>query len=201
MFESLILSTKNEHKVTEMSEKLSGLGIRAISFVELGDAPDVEEDGETLEENAIKKVKAFYEKYGKACLADDTGLMVDALGGAPGVHSARYCGVEHDFRGNNEKLLRELQGVPMENRTARFMTVLALADEKGTIRTVQGCVEGIIIEKLRGNQGFGYDPLFFIPELGCTMAELPLEEKNRISHRGRALDNLIEMLSKSKGCE
>jgi XTP/dITP diphosphohydrolase len=194
LFQNLILSTKNEHKVNEIRDKLRPLGITARSFQELGDAPDVEEDGDTLEANAIKKARAFHEKYGMPCLADDTGLMVDALNGAPGVHSARYCGVEHDFAANNTKLLNELSHIPWEKRTARFITVLALVDEDGSVFTVNGSVEGIIHTELKGVQGFGYDPLFYIPEMKKTMAELTLQEKNIISHRARAMDNFIEFM-------
>ena len=152
------------------------------------------EDGKTFREHAVKKAVTVAVLLKEWTLADDSGLEVDALDGAPGVFSARFAGEPGDDRKNNEKLLRLLAGVPMEQRTARFRCVLALASPEGEVWTTERTCEGLIGLAPRGDQGFGYDPLFYLPELGVTMAELPEEKKNAISHRGKAMKDLLAYL-------
>ena len=168
-----------------------------ISLSSLFDYPeivDVVEDGVTFQENALKKARTIWNLKKKWVLADDSGLVVDALGGAPGIYSSRYGGREKDYAGNNEKLLSEMKGVPDGERQAAFVSVMALIDPDGKETVVEGRTEGVITRDLQGREGFGYDPLFFIPEKGCTMAELPMDEKNAISHRGRALVQVKQVL-------
>src|SRR5690554_251592 len=181
----LLIATKNTGKRQEMEAILRGMGLAE----ELGtglDLPDVDEVGETLEENAILKARTAAEATGLPALADDTGLEVDHLGGAPGVHTARYAGPDATFDDNMDKLLRELEGV--DDRSARFVTVVALAFPDGEYVTAEGVVAGRIAEQRRGETGFGYDPVFEID--GRTYAEMSAEEKNRFSHRARALAEL-----------
>jgi XTP/dITP diphosphohydrolase len=190
MEKQLILATNNKDKIFEISRILEGLDIEILSAGDFNDFPDVEETGETLAENAILKAGAVYKKYGLPCVADDTGLEVEYLGGAPGVMSARFAGEGCSYDDNNAKLLKLLQGVPSEKRRAKFKTVIAFADIEGKIHTVEGILEGIIAEDRKGRYGFGYDPVFMVPERGVRLAELAPEEKNRISHRGRALEKI-----------
>jgi XTP/dITP diphosphohydrolase len=158
----------------------------------------VEEDGETFAANAAKKAREVAAAAGLPALADDSGLEVDALDGAPGVRSARYAGAGHDDAANNRRLLAELAGVPTARRTARFRCAVALADPRGplgdTVEIREGACAGVILESPRGHNGFGYDPLFLYPELGRTFAELSLEEKGRLSHRARALAAMLPVL-------
>lgn len=185
MIPRLVIATKNAGKREEMTAILEEMGV--VDEVVTGlDWPDVEEVGETLEQNALLKARAVVESTGLPALADDTGLEVDALGGAPGVHTARYAGPEATYDDNNRKLLQELEGVA--NRRARFVTVVALVFPDGEYVTAEGSVEGRIAEEPRGERGFGYDPVFEID--GRTYAEMSLEEKNRFSHRARALTAL-----------
>ena len=181
----LIVATRNKHKLEEIHAILSGLDVELHSALDFPEIPDVVEDGETFEANAIKKAVTLARVTGCWALAYDSGLEVDALCGAPGVYSARYAGEPVSYPANNAKLLRELAG--QKNRRARFRCVMALSDPAGRAETVDGRCEGHIIEELRGVAGFGYDPLF-VPD-GCTQtfAEMPAEQKNSISHRGRAL--------------
>lgn len=191
----ILLGTYNRHKAREISELLSDLHIGVRTLNDFKGVPEVHEDGETLEANAVKKAREYGKATGLFTLSDDTGLEVDALNGAPGVYSARYAGEDCTFEDNNRRLLKELEGVPAEKRTARFRCVIACFDPvRGEARTVEGALDGRIVEGLRGGNGFGYDPVFFVPELGRTLAELTLEEKNRISHRGRALRLAKEIL-------
>jgi XTP/dITP diphosphohydrolase len=170
----------------ELRALVSGLVVLSPDDIAI---PPVDEDGATFEANAIKKAKSACAASGMAALADDSGLEVDVLGGAPGVHSARYAGGDgHDDAANNRKLLAELGGVPDDLRTARFRCVLALVTPDGNVVTTAGSVEGRIAHIPRGDNGFGYDPLFLVAEIpGKTMAELDSDEKNRISHRARAM--------------
>lgn len=184
----LVLATRNEGKVREIREVLSGLDVELLT---LSDLPEVHEDGATFSENAKKKALKVAELTGLPALADDSGLEVDALGGSPGVRSARFAG---DDDANNRKLLELLKGVPPERRTARFRCVLALAFPDGRAYTVEGTCEGRIAEEPAGEGGFGYDPIFLVPERGLTFAQMTREEKNSISHRGRALRKLREVL-------
>lgn len=173
---------------------LAGSSWELCSVADFPELPPVVEDGQTFRENAVKKALTVAEILKEWTLADDSGLEVDALGGAPGVYSARFAGEPGDDRKNNEKLLRLLAGVPSEQRTARFRCVLALASPEGEVWTTERTCEGLIGLAPRGDQGFGYDPLFYLPELGVTMAELPEEKKNEISHRGKAMRDLLTHL-------
>lgn len=183
----LVLATNNRDKVREMAHALQDLPVRPIAVGDLGEWPEVEETGTTLEQNALLKVRATVGRTGRPCLADDTGLEVDALGGAPGVYSSRFAGPNVTYADNVARLLRELEGVPEARRTARFRCVIALADPDGREATAEGLVEGRILCEPRGEGGFGYDPVFWAPESGLTFAEMSVAAKEAISHRGRAL--------------
>jgi XTP/dITP diphosphohydrolase len=181
----LIIATRNAHKLEEIQAIFDFKNLEVLSAFDFPDIPDVVEDGDTLEANAIKKAVEIAKATNCWAMADDSGLEVDALDGAPGIYSARYAGEPCDYAANNEKLLREL--ADEEDRSARFRTVIALSDPEGNIKTVAGACPGRIIEELRGTNGFGYDPLF-VPEGHTeTFAQLSSEVKNRISHRARAL--------------
>ncbi|MDI3280373.1 MAG: XTP/dITP diphosphatase [Bacillota bacterium] len=183
----LVLATRNEHKVREIRQVLGDLPVTILSARDFPSLPPIEERGRTFQENALHKARTVAEHTGHLALADDSGLEVDALGGQPGVFSARFAGEGATDRENNEKLLRLLAACPEEARTARFRCVLALADPAGWADWVEGVCEGRIGYEERGSGGFGYDPLFIVAGLGKTMAELSPEEKNAVSHRGQAL--------------
>lgn len=189
----LVLATRNRGKVLEMAGYLEEAGLEVVSLDEVG-APSVDEVGETLAENAELKAVAAAEATGLWALGEDTGLEVDALGGAPGVRSARFAGEQATDEENNAKLLAELSGVAESKRTARFRTVMALAAPDGRTWTTEGSLEGLILGAPRGEGGFGYDPLFFSPEAGRTLAELSTNEKDAISHRGQALRAMIALI-------
>ena len=193
MIDEIVLATGNKGKIREFSGLLEGVFGRIISLNDLESPPEVVEDGATFRENALKKARAIAAYSGKPALADDSGLAVDALGGSPGVYSARYAGEGATDRDNIAKLLTELGGV--ENRSASFVCVLALVYPDGKEITAEGTCEGVILTEPRGEGGFGYDPVFFLPEYGKTMAEIPPELKNKISHRARAAESLIKLLS------
>ncbi|MCI0588999.1 MAG: XTP/dITP diphosphatase [Planctomycetes bacterium] len=196
----IVVASRNPKKAAELRRLLGELPVRVIGADEAGVDLEVEEDGGTFAENAAKKAAAFARASGRWALGDDSGLCVDALGGRPGVRSARYAGENADDAANNRKLLAELGGVPPERRAARFVCSLALADPAGEIRlSVEKSTEGRILEAPRGDGGFGYDPLFFFPPLGRSFAELTPEEKDRVSHRGAALRALAEALSRLLG--
>ena len=197
MIRELVLATRNRHKGEELVALLGDLGITIRTLDEFPDAPDVVEDGETCEANAIKKARAIAEFTGLPAVADDTGLEVDALGGRPGIYAARYAGEDATYEDNCRKLLRELAGVPRERRTARFLTVAAIALPSDGIRVAQGTLDGVIAEEASGTLGFGYDPVFLIPELGKTLAQLSADQKNTISHRAKAFTKMREILSAS----
>ncbi len=187
------IATKHAHKVIEFKRILEPMGIEVICESDLSfSLPDVEEDGTTFEENATIKAAFACEKTGLVSLADDSGLCVDALGGAPGIFSARYSGIHGDDKENNRKLLRELEGVPFEKRTARFVSAVACVFPDGRKFTVTGKCEGHIDFEEKGENGFGYDPLF-IGEIGC-FGLASGEEKDKVSHRGKALALLREEL-------
>lgn len=190
----ILLATRNSDKVRELAALLGDLGIRIRTLADFPTAPEVEEDGETCEANALKKARAIASATGPLSVADDTGLEVDALGGRPGVFAARYAGEGATYEDNCRKLIKELDGVPQARRTARFVTVAALAMPGGETRVATGTLAGVIAEACVGSQGFGYDPVFFVPELGRTLAELTAEEKNRVSHRAKAFMNLRAVL-------
>ncbi len=197
MIREVVLATRNRNKVIELVALLGNPGITIRTLDEFPDAPDVVEDGTTCEANAVKKARAIAEFTGLPAVADDTGLEVDALGGRPGVYAARYAGDDATYEDNCRKLLQELAGVPPERRTARFLTVAAVALPSDEIRVAQGTLEGVIAEEARGTLGFGYDPVFLIPELGKTLAQLSAEQKNQISHRAKAFAKMREILSAS----
>lgn len=197
MINELVLATRNPDKGRELEALLKDLGVRIRTLAEFSDAPEVVEDGETCEANAVKKAVAIARYAKLPAVADDTGLMVDALGGRPGVHAARYAGEGATYEDNCRKLLRELAGVPRERRGARFVTVAAIADPEGKVETAQGVLDGVIAEAPAGTKGFGYDPVFVVPELGKTLAQLTSEEKNRISHRARAFAKVKALLART----
>ncbi len=192
--EEILLATRNPDKVRELAALLGELGVHIRTLTDFPTAPEVEEDGTTCEANALKKAREIASATGIPSLADDTGLEVDALGGRPGVFAARYAGEGATYEDNCRKLLKELDDVPLAKRTARFVTVAALAMPGGYSRIATGTLVGVIAEACAGSQGFGYDPVFFIPELGRTLAELTAEEKNRISHRAKAFRSMADIL-------
>lgn len=183
----LVIGTKNAHKLREIRAILGDLGLDLRGLDAWPRVSKVVEDGKTFEENAAKKALSWARELGEAVLADDSGLEVDALGGRPGVYSSRYGGEEGNDERNNAKLLEELSGVPEARRTARYRCVIAFATPAGVEFSCSGICEGRILGRPRGTNGFGYDPLFLVPEHGKTFGELPEELKNRISHRARAL--------------
>jgi XTP/dITP diphosphohydrolase len=194
MIRELVLATRNRHKGEELAALLGDLGITIRTLDEFPDAPDVVEDGDTCEANAIKKARAIAQFTGLPAVADDTGLEVDALGGRPGIYAARYAGEDATYEDNCQKLLREMAGVPREQRTARFLTVAAIALPSDEIRVAQGTLDGAIAEQASGALGFGYDPVFLIPELGKTLAQLSADQKNTISHRAKAFAKMREIV-------
>ena len=180
---------------------LAGLPFEVVTLADVGITTDVEESGSTMEQNAIQKATTYAALSGLITMADDSGLEVDALGGEPGPLSRRYAGENVSDSERNEFLLSKLREVPREKRGARFRCVIAVADPEGTVETCEGVCEGIIALDARGEGGFGYDPVFHLPELDKRMAELPLEEKNRISHRARAAQKarlILERLGKKR---
>ena len=187
----VVVATGNKGKVAEIELALAKLPIKVLSLSDFGPIPEAVEDGESFMDNAILKARHYAKYTGKACLADDSGLEVDVLQGAPGIYSARYAGEVSNDAANNQKLLTELANVEREKRTAKFRCVLAFVDADGTIVTTDGACPGVIGTEKRGTGGFGYDSLFFVPELGKTMAELSKDEKNAMSHRGRALEKMV----------
>lgn len=195
----IIFATGNKDKLREIREILVDLDIEVISMKEAGITADIVEDGTTFEENAIIKAKAIHELTGEAVLADDSGLEVDYLNKEPGVYSARYMGEDTSYHIKNMSLVDRLEGVPDEKRTARFVCVIALVTEDGQVVTTRGNYEGIIGYEEKGENGFGYDPIFYVPEYGCYSAELSREKKNEISHRGKALRLMKEEIMKIRG--
>ena len=192
----LVLATGNRDKQQEMKALLQDLGLTIRTLDEFPAAPVVVEDGETCQANAGKKAREIAQFTGALTLADDTGLEVDALGGRPGVFAARYAGAHATYADNCRKLLDELTGVPAEQRGARFLTVVAIADPVSSVEFVEGVLRGRIAEHCSGGHGFGYDPVFIVPELGKTLAALTLDQKNRISHRGQALAKAKDVLKR-----
>ena len=193
---TIVLATRNKHKLQELRALIPGLRLEFRTLADFPGAPEVVEDGETLEENAVKKAKSAALFCGLWALADDTGLEVDALGGAPGVYSARYAGPQCSYADNNSRLLAELSGFPAEKRTARFRCVTALSSPGGSVVTAEGRLEGRIALAASGGNGFGYDPLFVVDESGKTLAELTKEEKNALSHRADSVRKIKPYLAK-----
>lgn len=183
----IIFATGNEGKLREIRDILADLGIEVVSMKAAGITADIVEDGKTFEENAIIKVKAIHELTGEMVMADDSGLEIDYLNKEPGVYSARYMGEDTSYHIKNMNLVERLAGVPDEQRTARFVCAIALITKEGQILTTKGNFEGRIGYEEKGENGFGYDPIFYVPEFGCYSAELSPEQKNAISHRGKAL--------------
>jgi XTP/dITP diphosphohydrolase len=190
----LLLATGNEHKARELGALLGSTRLELTTLKEFPAVPPVVEDGRTLMENAVKKALEPALATGLWALADDTGLEVEALGGRPGVFSARYAGPDCDFKANCEKLLGELEGVPPLERRAVFRTVVALASPQGRVQCREGRLEGRIASHPVGKNGFGYDPVFFIPDEGRTLAQLDDDEKNALSHRALALKAILPVL-------
>lgn len=199
MFDKIIFATGNEGKMREIRMILEDLGTEVLSLKEAGITLEVQEDGETFEENAVIKARAVMEETKALVLADDSGLEIDYLNGEPGVYSARYMGEDTSYRIKNQNLIERLEGVPEEKRTARFVCVIAAAFPDGRILTVRGTIEGIIGYEERGEGGFGYDPIFWLPEYGCSTAELTMEKKNELSHRGKALRAIKDEMKRAMG--
>jgi XTP/dITP diphosphohydrolase len=189
----IVLATHNHDKEIELQHSLRGLGVEICSLSEYPDIGDIEETGTTLLENSLLKAHTVHDRTGLPAIADDTGLEVDALDGAPGVYSARFAGADATYEDNLNKLLFSMEEVSEERRSARFRTVISFVDGNQELWT-EGHIDGKIIDFPRGNAGFGYDPVFYIPQLEKTFAELSTEEKNKISHRGLALQKLRKIL-------
>jgi len=192
----LLIATRNRGKKREYARLLQGLEVELIALDDLGVTKTIKEDGASYTENALLKARGYAAATGLLTLADDSGLEVDALDGAPGVLTARYAGEGATDEQRYSLLLEQLKDVPHEHRTARFRCVIALAWPDGRVEITEGVCEGRITREPRGEHGFGYDPVFYVPEYGCTMAELPPEIKNRISHRARAAAAALEILSR-----
>ncbi|MBI4687282.1 MAG: XTP/dITP diphosphatase [Nitrospirae bacterium] len=196
---NIVLATTNKKKIEEIKDIFEDAGIpldNVFTLKDFPEYPDVVEDGETFEENAVKKAKTIAERTCITAIADDSGLEVDALGGAPGVFSARYAGEPSDDKKNVEKLLNEMANIPDEKRKARFVCCIAIASPEGEINTFLGYVEGIIGREPKGENGFGYDPVFYPEGHNRTFAEMSGDEKNAMSHRGRAIRQLQGYLKK-----
>ena len=189
----VIFATGNENKLIEIRQIL-GDSLQVLSLKEAGVTANILEDGKTFEENAIIKAREVCRLTGQIAMADDSGLEIDWLGGEPGVYSARYLGEHTDYHTKNNTLIRRLSGVPDAQRTARFVCVIAAAFPDGRILTAPGVMEGRIGYEEKGENGFGYDPIFYLPEYGCTSAQLSMEDKNAISHRGKALREMRRLL-------
>ena len=189
----IVLATHNHDKEIELKHSLRGLGVEICSLSEYPDIDEIDETGATLLENSLLKANTVHDLTGLPVIADDTGLEVDALDGAPGVYSARFAGADATYEDNVNKLLSVMEEVSEERRSARFRTVISFVDGNQELWT-EGHIDGKIIDFPRGNAGFGYDPVFYIPQLEKTFAELSTEEKNKISHRGLALQKLRKIL-------
>ena len=196
---TILISTKNKDKVREITQKLDGLNLEVKSLLDFPEILDVVEDGDTLEQNAWKKARTGYEATGLLTIADDTGLEVEALDGAPGVYSSRYAGEDATYADNRRKLLETMKNVPADKRKAAFRTVVAIQGN-GIEEIVEGGCEGVITSEERGSGGFGYDPVFLIPDRNLTFAEMSLEDKNKISHRGIAVGKSVEVIKKYLQC-
>ncbi len=192
----IVIATTNQGKLREVRAVMSGLPCQLVSLADYADLPDPIEDADSFADNAAIKATHYANLTSAWALADDSGLVVDALDGAPGVYSARYAGTPADDAANNAKLIAALSDVPQQLRTARFCCAMALANADGVMATSSGVIEGLIVDGPRGDNGFGYDPYFLVPDLGKTTAELAPDHKNRISHRGRALADILPAIRK-----
>lgn len=190
----IILATKNKNKIRECNAELERLGMEALPVTAVLECEEPEENGSTFMENALLKARYYAEKTGMPVIADDSGLVVDCLGGAPGIYSARYAGEHGDDEKNNEKLVREVEKKGDKNRSAAYICAMAYVEPDGTTYTAEGQCHGEIVLTAKGTEGFGYDPYFFVKEFERTMAELTMAEKNTISHRGKALRLLVEKI-------
>lgn len=188
MEQKIVFATGNEGKMREVRLILQDLGFPVLSMKEAGVSLDIEENGTTFAENAMIKAREVWEKTGGIVLADDSGLVVDYLGGEPGVYSARYLGEDTSYEIKNQAIIDRLADAKEEERTARFVSAIAAVLPDGSELVIEGTVEGLIAHEPAGNGGFGYDPIFYLPEYGVTSAEIPIEKKNEISHRGKALE-------------
>ena len=188
MEQKIVFATGNEGKMREVRLILKDLGLPVLSMKEAGVSLDIEENGTTFAENAMIKAKAVWQQTGGIVLADDSGLVVDYLGGEPGVYSARYLGEDTSYEIKNQAIIDRLADAKEEERTARFVSAIAAVLPDGSELVTEGTVEGLIAHEPAGNGGFGYDPIFYLPEYGVTSAEIPIEKKNEISHRGKALE-------------
>lgn len=198
----IVFATGNENKMKEIRMILSDLGMPILSMKEAGIQVDVEENGSTFEENAIIKATEIAKRTeGSIVLADDSGLEIDYLNKEPGIYSARYAGEDTSYDIKNNLLLSRLEGVPDEKRTARFVCAIAAAFPDGSVEVVRGTIEGRIGYEIAGENGFGYDPIFYVPEYGCTTAEMSPEVKNELSHRGNALRAMREIMAKKYNFE
>jgi XTP/dITP diphosphohydrolase len=191
---TIIFATSNQNKMREIREILAGLPLNILSMKEAGIEADIVEDGKSFEENAQIKAETIRNISGEIVLADDSGLEIDYLGGEPGIYSARYMGEDTSYHVKNGSLIERLNGVPDEERTARFVCAVAAAFPDRETQVVRGTIEGRIGYEEAGENGFGYDPIFYVPEYGCTTAELDPEKKNEISHRGKALRMILPIL-------
>lgn len=192
--QKIVIATQNRGKAKEFESLFSSFDFDVVTLLELPEQIDIVEDGHTFEENAKIKAETISKKFNCIAIGDDSGLIVDYLNGRPGIYSARYAGEDKDDEANLQKVLKELKGVSPENRTARFYCALAFSAPQIETKTVHGTCEGKILSEKRGSQGFGYDPIFFVEELGKTLAELTKEEKNMISHRGKAIKELSKVI-------
>jgi XTP/dITP diphosphohydrolase len=195
--DTILIATTNQGKVAEIRSLVKGLPTEFLSLADLPDIPEVIEDGTTFEENALKKAREIAQATGMVTLADDSGLCVDALNGRPGVHSARYAGENASDEDKYRRILKEMQDVSDSERSARFVCALALVAPNGEGIIFQGVCEGLITQEPRGSSGFGYDPIFYFEEAGCTFAEMDRQTKNQVSHRGHALRQFAEFLRRS----
>lgn len=191
----IVFATGNADKMVEIREILKDLGMEILSMKEAGVNPEIVEDGSTFEENALIKARAVHTFLpDDIVMADDSGLEIDYLNKEPGIYSARYMGEDTSYDVKNGELLRRMEGVPDEKRTARFVCAIAAVFPDGEEKTALGTIEGRVGYEIKGEHGFGYDPIFYLPEYGCTTAELPPEKKNEISHRGRGLQQMKKMI-------
>lgn len=196
MFKEVIIATKNKGKAKEFEALFSAKGVKVQTLLDFPEAPDVEETGTTFRENAKLKAEEICRQLNTMVIADDSGLCIDALNGEPGVYSARYAGNEKDDEANMTKVLEKMKGVPLPERTAHFHCTLAVAIPGQDTIVVEGRCTGMITEEKQGDKGFGYDPIFYVPALQKTMAQLEKEEKNKISHRADALKKLSPIIEK-----
>ena len=190
----IVLATHNQGKIREFRKIFSDMGVEAVTISEIADVPEPEETGHTFEENALIKAKAVMKVTGQLTLADDSGLEIDALNGEPGIYSSRYLGEDTSYVKKNSVILERLKDVPEEKRSARFVCAVAAAFPDGQSKVIRGTMEGSIGYEIKGENGFGYDPIFYLPQYGKYSAELTSDEKNAISHRGEALRRIREVL-------